>query len=330
MDLKTGSSKSIRLRRKPALFLACVCLLSASEVTGQPIRAHSEVLAASAALSFPEKVSVGPDAIYFLDTSLSRILVQDLKTGSTTAVCGPDVLRFPSDITLNAKGQLWVLSNNGSRISKVTSQCAVQAEIKPPHSTLRIGTNAFGEVIALHETGPSLFSLFSEHGKLLRSFGERIIYQEEIATNELSDGHIAPDKSGGFFFSFNYPPLIRHYERSGRLTNEIKPESDVPITAPNIIVRTVANAVSVNSRYQILVLDMAADANGRLYLLMSGRNKVPALSQGTPKLLVLSTKGTVLKSLTLEHSFHRVIAGNGHLYLLRNRPPLRLDRYVVF
>lgn len=312
-------------------FFASVLLLAAGQVAAQQLRAHSEVLGSSAPLSFPEKIVVGPDrSIYFLDTTLSRIFVQDFKTGNRKPLCESEALHFPSDITIDARGQIWVLTNNGSKILKLTGQCAIRAEIKPPHATLRIGTNAFGEVIALHETGPALFSLFSKQGKLLRSFGERIIYEEEVATNELSDGHIVADNSGGFFFSFNYPPLIRHYGRTGRLLNEFKPASDVPIAPPNITVRTAANSVSVNSRYQILVLDMAADTNGRLYLLMSGKNKIPALTQGTPKLVVLNSKGQVLKTLTLEHSFHRVVTSDDDLFLLRNRPPLRLDRYVVF
>ncbi|HJP95361.1 MAG TPA: hypothetical protein VJ875_25665 [Pyrinomonadaceae bacterium] len=209
-------------------------------------------------------------------------------------------------------------------------ECSVEAEIKPPNSLLRIGANSFGEVIALNETGPSLFGLFSAQGKLLRSFGERIKYQDEVATNELSDGHIVPDNDGGFYFSFNYPPLIRHYGRNGKVLSEFKPESDIPISPPNFSVRTSGNSVSIKSRYQILILDMAADRQDRLYLLISGKNKVPALTEGTPKLVITTNKGRVLKAVTLAHNFHRVLVANGNLYLFRNRPPFRLDRYSVF
>ncbi len=310
------------------LLFACVCLLAVAIQAQETVRAHSEVLGKNAPFSFPEKVVVGRNNdIYFLDTTLSSIFVQDLKSGNIKPLCGAEAIRSPSDISVDVKGQLWVLNNNGSRISKLNRQCAVSEEITLPNSSLRIGTNSFGEVIVLYETGPSLFALFSPRGKLLRSFGERIQYPEEVATSELSDGHIVPDKEGGFFFSFNYPPLIRHYGRTGRLIHEFKPESDVPIAPPNITVRSVGNAVSVNSKYQILVLDMTADGRGRLYLLISGKNKVPALNEGTRKLVVANSKGQVLKTLTLDHSFHRVVAGNGNLYLLRNKPPFRLDSY---
>jgi len=323
---------SIILRWKLTQLFACVCLLATAHIQAQePVRAHSEVLGTNAPFSFPEKVAVGRNNdIYFLDTTLSSIFVQDFKNGNVQTLCGAQAIRSPSDMSVDSRDQLWVLNHNGSKISKLTRQCAVSAGITLPNLSLRIGTNTFGEVIVLYETGPSLFALFSPQGKLLRSFGERIKYQEEVATNELSDGHIAPDNEGGFFFSFNYPPLIRHYSRTGRLLNEFKPESDIQIAPPDITVRSVGNAVSINSKYQILVLDMAADSRGRLYLLISGKNKVPALNEGTRKLVVATSKGQVLRTLTLAHSFHRVVAGNGNLYLLRNRPPLRLDRYEVF
>jgi len=83
----------------------------------------------------------------------------------------------------------------------------------------------------------------------------------------------------------------------------------------------------VNSSYQILVLDMAVDTQNRLYLLMSGKSKVSALSEGTRKLTVVAGSGRVLKTAQLEYNFHRLASGNRRLYLLRNRKPLRLDAY---
>lgn len=322
----------LSLRPNRVHLLACVCLIAAMRTTAQEtLRAHSEILGPGAPFSFPEQVAVGPDKdLYFLDTSLSGIFVQDSRTSTVKRLCSTESLRSPSDLSVDAQGQLWILRQNGSKISRLDRKCGIAGEISLTNLALRIANSSFGELIVLNETGPSLFTLFSPQGKLLRTFGDRFKYAEEVATNELSDGHIVPDKNGGFYFSFNYPPLIRHYSRAGHLLDEFKPESDVPIAPPNFTVRTVANSVSVSSKYQILVLDMATDDQSRLYLLISGKNKIPALSQGTPKLVVSNSKGRVLKTVTLANNYHRVLAGNGMLYLLRNRPPLRLDRYEVF
>ncbi len=274
---------------------------------------------------------VGPDRnLYFVDPVLSSIFVHDLNTGKIKRLCGPDSLGTPvSDIAVGTKGQIWVLSQRDSKVRRLSPQCVVEREFKVSLIAQQIATNAFGELIVLNTIG-RLFDLFSADGKLLRSFGERIEYGEEITTQELNDGNIAPDTAGGFFFSFNYPPLVRHYSRSGRLVAEFKPESDVPIAPPDIKVGGSGGSFSVTAKYQILVLDIAADKQDRLYLLISGKNKGPALQQGTAKLRILTKTGRTLKNVTLDHNFHRLATGSRSLYLLRNRGPFRVDEYVVF
>jgi hypothetical protein len=212
-----------------------------------------------------------------------------------------------------------------SKIFKLNSQCDVQTEIVSRQLPLKIATNSFGEVVVLTGNGNNLFEIYGPDGKFLRAFGQRLDYKD----SELSDGRIASDRAGGFFYSFNYPPLIRHYGRQGKLISEFKPESDVEIAPASISVRKRGNSMVVNSSYQILVLDMTVDSQGRLYLLLSGKHKVPALSEGTRKLAVVAGSGRVLKTVHLEYNFHRLVSGNRRLYLLRNRKPLRLDAYAA-
>ena len=323
------------MRRKSFSIACCLLLVffAESQATAQDaLRAHAELLNGSAPFTYPARVIVGPDRnLYFLDPVLSSIFVHDLKTGKIKRLCGPDSLGTPvTDIALGTKGKIWVLSQRESKVRRLSPQCVVERDFKVSLIAQQIATNAFGELIVLNTTGRWLFDLFSADGKLLRSFGERIDYGEEVTTQELNDGNIAADTAGGFFFSFNYPPLVRHYSRNGRLLAEFKPESDVPIAPPDIKVGGSGGSVSVTAKYQILVLDITADTQDRLYLLISGKNKAPALQQGTAKLRILTKTGRTLKNVTLEHSFHRLTAGDKSLYLLRNRGPFRVDEYVVF
>jgi hypothetical protein len=323
------------MRRKCFSLAGCllVVLFSAFQSTAQDaLRPHAEVLGASAPFTYPAGVVVGPDLnLYFVDPVLSSVFIHDFETGRTRRLCGPDSLGTPvSDIAIGTKGRIWVLSQRDSKVRRLGPQCVVEREFKVSLIAGQIATNKFGELIVLNTTGRWLFDLFNANGKLLRSFGERIDYGEEVKTAELNDGKIAPDSTGGFFFSFNYPPLVRHYSRSGQLLAEFEPESDVPIAPPDVRVSGNGGGFSVTARYQILVLDMAADKQDRLYLLISGKNKAPALHQGTAKLRILTKTGRTLKNVTLDHNFHRLTAGNKSLYLLRNRAPFRVDEYVVF
>lgn len=311
--------------------LALVNCLGSNHLLAQTtLRGSSQLLGADAPFNFPERLVVGPKGdVYLLDTNLSSLFVINAQTGKINRICGPEKLSSPSDLAVDRRGNLWVLNALKSTIYKLTQLCDVQTEIYSRQQPLRIATNSFGELIVVSGAGSNLFELFGPDGKFLGGFGRRLDYKDETTNRELSDGLIVPDRTGGFFFSFNYPPLIRHYGRQGTLIAEFKPESEVAIGPPNVSVRKLGNAMVVRSSYQILVLDMAVDAQGRLYVLLSGKNKIPALTEGTRKLMVLAGNGRVLKKVELDHNFHRLATDNRRLYLLRNRKPLRLDTYAM-
>lgn len=308
--------------------LVCHWSVARSQIVAEKqLRSRGQLFSPQVPMSFPERVVVTASGKAFvLDTDLSTLFTLD-KDGTLKRMCGSDSVPSPSDMSVDAKGNVWVLSGANSKIVKLGPNCRPLAQILSRQMPLRIATNTSGELIVLNGAGQHLFELYGPDGKLLRGFGERLDYKDETTNSELSDGRIAADSSGGFFFSFNYPPLIRHYGRNGSLIREFKPESDIAIEPPNISVRKQGTSMVVRSRYQILVLDLAADARGHLYLLLSGKNKVPALTEGTQKLLVLTNRGRVVRKALLENNFHRLAISNGRLFLLRNRTPFRLDEY---
>lgn len=309
------------------IFVTDWSVARSQSVAEKQLRSRAQLFSSGVPLSFPERVVVTSSGkAFLLDTDLSTLFTLD-RGSSLKRMCGSESLRSPSDISVDTRGNVWVLSGVDSKIVKLSPNCQSQAQIVSRQMPLRIATNTLGELIVLNGAGQHLFEMYGPDGKFLRGFGQRIDYKDATTNSELSDGRIAVDSSGGFFFSFNYPPLIRHYSRSGSLLREFKPESDIAIEPPNISVRKQGNSMVVRSRYQILVLDLASDARGRLYLLLSGKNKVPALTEGTQKLLVLTNTGRVVRKALLENNFHRLTISNGRLFLLRNRTPFRLDEY---
>lgn len=315
--------------------LLTLCLLINCYVIGQAQQAelHSRgtVLGNDAQYSFPEKIIVGPlGDLYILDTELANVFQINMRNGNVSRLCKPGALNAVADLAVGARGDLWALDAYRSKVLRLDRQCAVQSSFAVQHTPMRVHVNAFGELTVLTGGGGALFDVYAADGKLIRSFGKRNVYGDPIADNELSDGHLVPDAAGGFYFSFNYPPLIQHYSRDGRLLGEFKPESDIAIGSPNVSSRRQGNQLIVSSKYQLLVLDMATDRRGRLYLLLSGKDKIPALTQGSRKLLVVSDRGkTLAKYDVKEDAFHRVAVGAGNLYLLRNRRALRLEMYAL-
>ena len=316
--------------------LASVAVLlgSLSGATGQQqvvkLRPAGTIVGAGP-YSFPEKITVdGIGNLYLFDSSLSNVFVVNARERGTrvTPLCSPRTPVVASDVSVERGGEVWILDSIASKIIKLDRNCKTQKSFVARNPALALQVNSSGEVVVLTSAGKSLFDLYDQSGNLLRSFGQRISYGNPIADGELSNGHMVADTKGGFYFSFNYPPLVRHYGRDGKLLGEFNPLTDVSIGAPNVSSEKQGNRVRVRSNYQIWILDMTLDERGRLIFLLSGKPKSQAIRQGSQTLMVTSVNGRVLRRLVIEDtSFHRLVAGRAALYLLRNRDGLRLDKY---
>lgn len=286
--------------------------------------------AGSKALSFPEKLAVTSSGdIYVLDSELSNIFLLNKRSEALAGLCNPRLPNRASDISVDARGNIWILDSRNSKIARINRKCEIEAAFACRNNPLKMAANSFGEIVVLTGAGETLFDVYSVGGKLLRSFGERIRYADEAAEKLLRDGRIVADATGGFYFSFEYPPLIRHYSRNGRLLGEFRPDSDRKLDPPEVSIKQQGDALVVSSHYQVLVLDMAVDSRGRLYLLMSGQNKAVALNRGSKRLVVTTGRGKVLKSINLTERFHRIAAAGADLYLLKNRRELKLEKYAL-
>jgi len=290
----------------------------------------SSSLDLSSSVSFPEKVTVGRAGnAYLLDTELSTIFVIGKSGGDLSNLCEPRAAAPASDMSVDSRGSIWILDSFKSRIVRLNQQCRIEKSFACRNTPQRLQVNTFGEVVVLTFEGETLFDVYTAEGKLIRSFGQRLRYGNPITDCELSDGRLCADERGGIYFSFNYPPLIRHYGRDGHLISEFQPETDISIRPPEVSSRTQANQLAVSAQYQIVVLDMAADRKGRLYLLISGQNKVVALNRGSRNLSVTTSTGRILKKIPLDDSFHRLAVQENVLYLLRSRRGPRLVRYAL-
>jgi hypothetical protein len=281
-------------------------------------------------LSFPQKIVSGPSrTLYLLDTELSNVFLVNSATSAVTRLCSPRLPVRPSDASVDNSGNVWILDQQAQRVTSFDQQCRVRTSFKLERYATRVQLNAFGEVVMLTPNARTLFDIYSADGKSLRSFGEKFDYQDPFADVVLNSGPMLPDRTGGFYFSFTYPPLLRHYARDGRLLAEFKPELNVPIERPQFS-RIQGVSISINTKYQIGVLDLALDSRGRLVLLVSGENQTQAMRNGSRNLLVTNARGQTLAKFELDAGpFNRLAAGSGLLYLLRNRTPLRLDKFAL-
>src|SRR6267154_5611600 len=323
----------------PSLSIAIFVLLSAT-VWGRPVfypavselRSSGVIFDSSAPISYPAKIVQGPRGnLLVLDSELSNVFVVNAAKRAVRALCERRLPITPSDIATNSLGDIWVLNSGQRRVARVDDRCQIATAFTTRSFPIALVVNSAGEIVVLTGKGDSLFETYDSTGKLLRSFGQRLSYGSDIADQELSGGHLISDGSGGVYFSFNYPPAVRHYARDGRLLAEFKPESDIAIMGtPQISSRKQGNQLSVISRYQILVLDLGLDARGRLLMLLSGENKFEALTHGSRSLLLTNRMGKTLANFDLaDGPFNRLTTAGGLVYMLKNHSPIRLDKVVL-
>jgi hypothetical protein len=314
---------------------AFICgLILASSAQSQELQSLESIFDSAAQrlpLSFPEKITVSPSGnIYLLDTELSNIFISSSRGHNLSRLCAPRAPASASDVSVDRAGNIWILDSANARIVRLNRNCQVQSSFEcRKNDPLKLQLNSFGEAVVLMGFGDTLFDVYNSRGELLHSFGQRIQYGNSDTDRVLSNGNLVADRAGGFYLSFNFPPLIRHYARDGRLLSEFKPESDVVIKPPFVSARRQVAGLTISSRYQILVLDMAVDNASHLYLLMSGKNHAQARSEGSRLLLVTTATGKTLKKIPLEDNFHRLAANGSALYLLKNRDALRLKKYAL-
>lgn len=281
-------------------------------------------------LSFPAKVLISRrGGVYVLDTELSNLFMVDPSAGKMNSLCKPTLPGRPTDVAIDSRGNVWVLYSSGSEIVRLSPKCSVLGRFRVSALSIKLQINSFGELVVLVADGPALFNVYNMRGKLIRSFGRRHRYTTRIADIELSDGHLLADSRGGIYFSFNYPPLIQHYNRQGRLLAEFKPPGQEDAGPPAILSHQEGRYLFTSPRYRIAVLDAALDARGRLYLLLSGQPKAEALAAGASQLAVVTREGKLERDISLGERFHALTAGAGSLYLLRNRPDIKLVKYLI-
>jgi len=294
------------------------------------LTSRGTVLDGNSSISFPQKIISGPArTLYLLDTELSNVFLVNGATSAVTRLCSPRLPVRPADAAVDNFGNVWILEQQAQRVISIDRQCRTRTSFKLERYASRVQVNSFGEVVTLTPNASTLFDIYSADGKSLRSFGEKFDYRDPFADAVLNAGHIVTDRVGGFYFSFTYPPLVRHYARDGRLLGEFKPELDVTIERPQFS-RIAGVNIGMTTKYQIGVLDLTLDSRGRLVFLVSGENQTQAMRNGSRNLLVTNARGQTLAKFELDSGpFDRLAADSGLLYLLRNRPPLRLDKFAL-
>lgn len=186
----------------------------------------------SAHLTSPAALAVAPSGnVYIFDSGNSRVVkvspagqyVQDFggadgKGGARIASGG-----LSDAIAVDRNENVYVTSASaGPRIMKFDSGGKFLNSFRVPSTVNTLAVNSRGEIlVALVATQPlPLVHVFSNEGKYLRAFGERLVKSRGRLPQEVNQVKLAVDAQDNVFVAFRSWPLVRKYSGDGRLVAE--------------------------------------------------------------------------------------------------------------
>jgi outer membrane protein assembly factor BamB len=315
--------------------LACLTLLVALDSpsqAGKPLSAKISPLnsvfkgtaGSNFAFEWPDRFALDSKGnLIVLDPKQSTVFKLDPngKVLWSTRSAPPYVKRFDllEDVAVDASDQVWVLDAGHKLLCSFTPEGQVSGTVAFERTPRRFTVTSEGELVVNGGLSHSLFDVYSQEGKLLRSFGKRESYRTDTMDYELNTGNMAAGPHGEVYISLASPPVIRAYAAaSGKLLWQADIPFFPPLKAPDIQTKSLPNGqVGANFDYQIASLDLAVDRQGRLLCLVGGMNRA-LLREGSKRLDLYSAAGQRLGSVDLPVAAVRLASRRQSLFLLED------------
>jgi NHL repeat len=183
-------------------------------------------------LSSPSALAVGPSGnVYIFDSGNSRVVKVSPAGEYLLDFGGPDAkggARIHSGglndaIAVDRHENVYVTSASaGPRIMKFDSGGKFLHSFRVPSTVNTVAVNSRGEIlVALVATQPlPLVHVFTNEGKYIRAFGERLVKARGKIPQEVNQVKLAVDAQDNVFAAFRSWPLVRKYSGDGKLVAE--------------------------------------------------------------------------------------------------------------
>lgn len=193
-----------------------------------PVYLSSQQQDAKLKLAAPAALAVGRSgSVYVFDDGNSRIVKLDSrgKFISEFGNAGPEAVRpggLNDSMAVDQDENVYVSDPGTPRILIFNSEGRFQRSFRLPFPSTSIAVNRKREIFLTPDTSrpTELVYVFSDTGKFLRRFGERLIKQPGNLARNMNIAVAACDANDNLFVAFRSWPLIRKYSPEGHLISE--------------------------------------------------------------------------------------------------------------
>ncbi len=213
-----------------AFAVQAISAIPDAHVRLNPIYLSSQQQEARLKLAAPAAIAVGRSGnLYVFDDGNSRIVKLDPRgkfmgefgqPGSGPGAIRPGGLN--DSIAVDADENVYVSDPGTPKILIFSSNGIFQRSFRLPFPTTSIAVNRKREIFLTPDTArfTELIYVFSDTGKYLRRFGERLIKSPGSLARNLNIAVAAFDENDNLFVAFRSWPLIRKYSPEGNLISE--------------------------------------------------------------------------------------------------------------
>lgn len=239
-------------------------------------------------LSLPSAIAIARSGnVYVFDDGNSRIVKLDkngqfLKefgfSGTGASHVSPGGLN--DVLAVDGAENLYVADTVRSKVQIFNPNGEFVSSFRVPFLIEGLAVNSLGEIFVSVTSSKRipLIYVFSNSGKLVRSFGERIVSGSGGLPKQVNRTVIAIDTQENLFVTFRHWPIIRKYSRNGRLLgestftvpSELVPESQRERYSLSFI----SNHPETEYSLPLLTHSISLNRKGEAYLLLNGHSVV--------------------------------------------------------
>jgi hypothetical protein len=221
---------SLTLICRLALAVQTIAAIPEAQIRLSPVYLSSQQQEARLKLAAPAAIAVGRSGnMYVFDDGHSRIVKLDPR-GKFIAEfgqpnSGPGAVRpggLNDSIAVDEDENVYVSDPATPKILIFSSNGTFQRSFRLPFPATSIAVNRKREIFLTPDTArpTELIYVFSETGKFLRRFGERLIKSPGSLARNMNIAVAACDANDNLFVAFRSWPSIRKYSPDGKLVDE--------------------------------------------------------------------------------------------------------------
>ena len=220
----------IMLTWHATIALQAISAVSEARVPLTPVYLSSQQPDAKLKLAAPAAIAVGRSGnVYVFDDGNSRIVKLDRRGkfiaefGQTNS--GPGAVRpggLNDSMAVDQDENVYVSDPGTPRVLIFNSDGRFQRSFRLPFPSTSIAVNRKREIFLTPDTSrpTELIYVFSDTGKFLRRFGERLIKSPGNLARNVNIAVAATDANDNLFVAFRSWPLVRKYSPEGNLISE--------------------------------------------------------------------------------------------------------------